>query len=980
LQRDSATLSNGSCGSFGAFATLATNPVSPYSDASVASGTCYQYRYLISDNSGNQATYTSTNVAKVYTTGLGQLTNGAWAVSTPATAATGAAYTYSFNTATAAAFTSVIMTVPAGTSGTPALGTVTGVPSSGILSISGNQLTYSFSSTFLNGGTAVTIHVLGMTNTSAVGTYTAQIATTGSNVGGPSIPIDTGVTGPVSFSTSSLANASWSVSKTSTSASAVTYSYSFTTASQATLSSVTMSVPPGTSGTPSPGTVIGLPATGTISLATNLLTYSFSSTAVNAGTPVSIQVTGLTNTSLTGSDTAELTTLGTTGGPVLPVDTGITTVVSFSTSVMTVPTWTVSKTGTGASGTSYIYSFTSALGATLSSVTMTVPPGTTGSPSLGATSGIPSSGTASLSGSLLTYSYTPTYLNPSVPVSLQVTGITNTSFVGVYTSEITTNGTNSQGSSVPIDTGITNIVPLSAGVMSTPSWTVSKTTTGASSVSCNYGFTTASSATLSSVTFTVPLGTAGTPSLGTTSGLPATGALSLSGTLLTYSFTPTYESVGTAVSLQVNTLTNASSAGAYIAEVATNSTGSGGAVLPVDTGLTTVVSLSPSTMSNPIWTVSKTATGTSSVIYSYSFTTALGATLSSLTVTVPPGTAGTPALGAASGIPSNGTLLLSGSLLTYSFSAIYVNPSVPISLQVTGLTNSSVVGSYTSELATVGTVSGGNALPIDTGTSGPILLSAGTMASPSWALSKTTTGSSSLTYTYKFTTASSATLSSLTMTVPTGTGGTPALGSVSGLPASGTLALSANTLTYSFTATVVGPGTAVSLQVTGMTNTSTAGYYIAELASIAASGPIDTGLSAPVALSPGSLAGPTWTTSKSGVGATAVTYTYNFTTGTGAALSYVTMTVPAGTAGTPSLGTVTGLPGGGTLSLSGNLLTYSFGSVWYNGGSPVTITVTGLTNTSTAGSYTAELATDGTNSGAPVLPMDTGTTSAVVFS
>jgi hypothetical protein len=63
LQRSTATLSNGSCGTFGPFTTIATNPSASYSDG-VTTG-CYQYRYLISDNVGNQATYTSASVLKV---------------------------------------------------------------------------------------------------------------------------------------------------------------------------------------------------------------------------------------------------------------------------------------------------------------------------------------------------------------------------------------------------------------------------------------------------------------------------------------------------------------------------------------------------------------------------------------------------------------------------------------------------------------------------------------------------------------------------------------------------------------------------------------------------------------------------------------------------------------------------------------------------------------------------------------------------
>lgn len=70
LQRASAPLqAGGTCGSYGAFATVTggTNPASPFTDTGVTSGNCYQYRYLVSDNVGNQATYTSASVAKVDT-------------------------------------------------------------------------------------------------------------------------------------------------------------------------------------------------------------------------------------------------------------------------------------------------------------------------------------------------------------------------------------------------------------------------------------------------------------------------------------------------------------------------------------------------------------------------------------------------------------------------------------------------------------------------------------------------------------------------------------------------------------------------------------------------------------------------------------------------------------------------------------------------------------------------------------------------
>lgn len=66
LEGAMATLAAGVCGTFGPFVLAATDPVSPYSFP-VTTGTCYKARYLISDNVGNQATYTGASIAKVDT-------------------------------------------------------------------------------------------------------------------------------------------------------------------------------------------------------------------------------------------------------------------------------------------------------------------------------------------------------------------------------------------------------------------------------------------------------------------------------------------------------------------------------------------------------------------------------------------------------------------------------------------------------------------------------------------------------------------------------------------------------------------------------------------------------------------------------------------------------------------------------------------------------------------------------------------------
>jgi hypothetical protein len=68
VEVSSATLSGGACGTFGGWTTGATNPTSGVL-LSVVTDTCYRYRYSISDNVGNQTTYTNANVAMVDSVG-----------------------------------------------------------------------------------------------------------------------------------------------------------------------------------------------------------------------------------------------------------------------------------------------------------------------------------------------------------------------------------------------------------------------------------------------------------------------------------------------------------------------------------------------------------------------------------------------------------------------------------------------------------------------------------------------------------------------------------------------------------------------------------------------------------------------------------------------------------------------------------------------------------------------------------------------
>jgi hypothetical protein len=82
LERDVATLTNGSCGSFSGSWTTVT--LSAGNDTGVLNGHCYEYREKLSDNVGNQGTSGTSNIAKVDNQGpanalaLTSITGGAY--------------------------------------------------------------------------------------------------------------------------------------------------------------------------------------------------------------------------------------------------------------------------------------------------------------------------------------------------------------------------------------------------------------------------------------------------------------------------------------------------------------------------------------------------------------------------------------------------------------------------------------------------------------------------------------------------------------------------------------------------------------------------------------------------------------------------------------------------------------------------------------------------------------------------------------
>jgi hypothetical protein len=119
-----------------------------------------------------------------------------------------------------------------------------------------------------------------------------------------------------------------------------------------------------------------------------------------------------------------------------------------------------------------------------------------------------------------------------------------------------------------------------------------------------------------------------------------------------------------------------------------------------------------------------------------------------------------------------------------------------------------------------------------------------------------------------------------------------------------------------------------------------------------------------------------WSVSNNQVGATAVRYSYSFTAATTGTIKTITLAVSgAGLAGTPTISRNYGI-GAGTVARSGQTITYTVTSaISVTAGTPIYIELTGLTNTSTAGSYTTLITTQ---TSVPAT-IDSGTSPAVAM-
>lgn len=755
------------------------------------------------------------------------------------TGATAVSYSYGFVTGSTQTLSSITLTVPPGTSGTPGVGSVS--PSAiagGSATLSGGVLTYTFTPISVSANTAVAIAFTGLTNESNVGSFAGEIATLNSGT-----PVDSGVVSPVGFTSSRLTSLSLSSSSTSTGATGASYTFSFTTATPQTLSSIDMTVPPGTTGSPSIGSVsvqvgyaITLPSP-TVVLSGSELLMSFTPTYVPSNAVVSIQINGLTNTPSPGSYASAIVTNTSVTSSLTQVDSGVTNNVTFTSTALRSLSWTASSTSVGGTGVTYTFSFGLTATAALSSVTMTLPAGTGGTPTVATVTpaGI-AGGTVSLSGQTLTYSFSTASVSSTVTVSIAIAGLTNTSTAGSYASTIT-----AYNASNAVASGATTSVSFTATVLTNLSWTASSTLTSTSGVNYNYQLTTGSSANLSSIAITVPAGTSGSPTVASLTAqagysitLPSP-SVALSGTTLTLSFTSTYLPSATVVTFQINGMTNTSTPGSYTASLTTYN-----ASTSVDSGTTSAISFNSTVLGSPTWSASSNAVAATGISYTYSFGFPDTAVLTTITMTVPSGTGGTPAVGTVT--PSSiagGTVSLSGRTLTYSFSAASVNAGSIPSITITGLTNTSTAGSYSSTITAsdAGTAVASGATPT-------VAFTSTVLSALTWTTSSTYTGATGVTYTFGFHTSSNSNLTEVLMTVPPGTGGSPAVGTVttSGpVISSPTVTLSGTTLTFAFSSVWVPGGSSFSIGIAGLTNTATAGTYTSAISTKNGGATLDSG-------------------------------------------------------------------------------------------------------------------------------------------
>lgn len=883
---------------------------------------------------------------------LGSVT---WSASTTTVGATGVTYTTSAVLPTAMTLTAIAMTVPAGTSGTPGVGSVSPAAiSGGSASLSGTTLTYTFPSAALPSGATFSVEFTGLTNTSTLQSFAAAVTVLdGATAGG------SGSSNTLTFTSAGLDAPTWSADVTTVGATDATYTYTFGIVSGVHIDSIRMSVPPGTSGTPvliqltnagpSPHPFTG----GAITLSGTTLVVTFDDLYAQPGWTVTVVVSGMTNTPAPGSYTSSIVTRsGTTS-----LASGTTGAQAFTSVSMAGISWSASSSVVNTAGVTYAYAFSLSETTTIDTVTMTVPAGTAGTPSVGTvTPTAIAGGTVSLSGTTLTYTLPSAQsVSSTSTVQIAVAGLTNTSSAGTYTSSLSV-----KLGGEALSSGTSPGVSFTATALTNPSWESSSQSTNIAST-YTFGLTT-TAGTYTSMTFTVPAGTTGTPSIGSIDAYNQYGAVTFSGTSIsrtgttvTFAFASQYFQPNTTVSLDVAGLTNTPTAGSYSSTITiylgTN---------PLASAVTSALAFSSISVGTAAWSSSASAVGATGTTYTFGVSISAPADVSSITMTVPAGTGGTYALGTVTPAAfAGGSLTSSGNTLTYSFAETPLAAEQVVSITVNGITNTSTTSTYASAL----TLYDDNATIIASGTSSSITFTATTLSGVTWSPSSTITSQSGVDYTWEFTTASANTLNEVTMTVPAGTAGSASLVSATTSPsvtlAGAAISFSGTTVTLSFGSVTVPSGTTFTVEVSGFTNTAAADSYSSAVTTRATSGPRDSGVSAPVSFSPSPTTALTWTMSSLVAGTAGITQTFAFATSTSATIDEISVALPEGTSGTPTIESLTpaSIATGATASLSGATLTISFPATALPSATAIGLQVSGLTQTSAAGSYVATATT-----------------------
>lgn len=324
--------------------------------------------------------------------------------------------------------------------------------------------------------------------------------------------------------------------------------------------------------------------------------------------------------------------------------------------------------------------------------------------------------------------------------------------------------------------------------------------------------------------------------------------------------------LGSGITVTGNNITADSSAGVAdnAASGTLDATGNwwGAAGGPGATGATTAViaSSSSSTVTttgyatSPITTAtSSTVTATSSASTTNSSTPAATTLGSNLSAKASGGT-GAVALSQYAGNPTTG-LSTSGGESYFDVSLSSGNSFTGLTFKVCGVASGQTItwfnGSTWAPVSDQSPVSGGCSTVTVTSSTSPDLSQMGgtvfgVLDPVDWQVSNSQTGATAATYSWTFTTATSATLGKMTFTVPSGTALSSPTETVYGL--SGTsysVALSGTTVTLTITGGGTVPaGTNVAVVIDGFTNTTTAGTYTSTVSTFNTSGTaVDSGVS-----------------------------------------------------------------------------------------------------------------------------------------